>query len=242
MKRAELTARFFIFIEKIFLSGKVFNMTTNDTKYTIYRASIPVIRTSNKIFDETASGILSKTQELGRVNLFSYVTGEHFKYDPHNIYQYMDSSCIDCLFKDINEKDIDITDVDHMLIGGFILHQHVDMNNFAKKPFDEIQQTPIYRAISAIITETGILPIETKEDMFNLMRQNQQLQITTKVKAVGYQIPGQDDQHDISFPNIASMLLMDITYDSLFDHMFDDTLYAEAFWLNICDKSYQTIQ
>ena len=85
MKRAELTARFFIFIEKIFLSGKVFNMTTNDTKYTIYRASIPVIRTSNKMFDETASGILSKTQELGRVNFFSYVTGGQLKYDPHNI-------------------------------------------------------------------------------------------------------------------------------------------------------------
>lgn len=217
-------------------------MTTNDTKYTIYRASIPVIRTSNKIFDETASGILSKTQKLGRINLFSYVTGGQLKYDPHNIYQYMDSSCIGCLFKDIDEKDIDIADVDHILIGGFILHQHVDMNNFTKKSFDEIQQTHIYKAVSAIITETGISPIETKEDMFSLMYQNPQLQITTKVKAIGYQIPGQEDQHDISFPNIASMLLMDITYDSLFDHMFDDTLYAEAFWLNICDKNYQTIQ
>lgn len=217
-------------------------MTTNDTKYTIYRASIPVIRTSDKMFDETASGILSKTQKLGRVNLFSYVTGEHSKYDPHNIYQYMDSSCIGCLFKDIDENDIDIADADHILIGGFILHQHVDMDHFAKKSFDEMQQTPIYKAVSAITKEVGILPIETKDDMFNLMRQNPQLQITTKVKAVGYQIPGQDDQHDISFQNIASILLMDITYDSLFDHMFDDTLYAEAFWLNICDKSYQTIQ
>ena len=242
MKRAELTARFFIFIEKNFLSGKVFNMKTNDTKYTIYRASIPVIRTTGETFKESASGILSATQKLGRVNLFSYITGEQSKYDPHNIYQYMDGSCVGCLFKDNDEKDIDIAGVDHLLIGGFILHQHIDMNHFAKKTLDEMKQTHIYKVITNIVNDAGIRPIETSGDVLRLMHQNPQLQIMTKVKAVGYQIPNQENNHDISFQNISSAMLMDMTYDSLFDHMFDDTLYAEAFWLNICDKSYQTIQ